>query len=224
MEFCNNVDYNWQNAHNIDGDQLNMIGNYYKAGPSRDVTKKPIQLKTGNDPVTARGYFSGNYFEGLPKEYNKDNYTAMDYNASGLGFGAVTNYKSTTREDFEVSERFDAGVFQLKKIELAQETYESCLKHSGCSLVRDEVDKRFIQTIIDNTGRLIDSQSEVGGWDLYPAISRPDNWDGDQDGMPDEWEVKMGLDPNNTEDRNGDNNGDGYTNLENYLNGLITKI
>ncbi len=125
------------------------------------------------------------------------------------------------REDFEVSERFDAGIYQLKKIESAQEAYESCLKYSGCSLVRDEVDERFIQTIVDNTGCLIDSQSEVGGWDFYPALSRPQNWDVDQDGMPDEWEVKMGLDPNDVTDGNGDLDGDGYTNLESYLNGLI---
>ena len=86
------------------------------------------------------------------------------------------------------------------------------------------MDERFLQTIINNTGRLIDSQSEVGGWDPYPPVSRPSNWDGDLDGMPDEWELKMGLDPDNAEDRNGDMNEDGYTNLETYLSGLITKI
>lgn len=223
MEFCNNVDYNWKNAHNLAGDQVNLIGNYYKAGPSMDAEKKPIQFKSGNEPVTSKAYFSDNYFDGLPKEYNKDNYSAMDYNSSGLGFGAVTNYKSTTREDFEASERFDAGKCKLTQIQPAKEAYKSCLKSSGCSLVRDKVDERFIQTIIDNTGRLIDSQSEVGGWDLYPEVSRPDNWDGDQDGMPDEWEVKMGLDPKDGSDGNGDLEKDGFTNLEAYLNGLVSK-
>jgi len=221
MEFCNNVDYNWKNAHNLSGDKVNLMGNYYKAGPSMDATKKPIQFKSGKEPVTSKGYFSDNYFAGLPEEYNKDNYSAMDYNASGLGFGAVTNYKNTTREDFEVSERFDAGKYKLTEIQSAKDAYESCLKHSGCSLVRDEVDERFIQTIIDNTGRLIDSQSEVGGWDLYAPVSRPDNWDEDQDGMPDQWEVKMGLDPQDGNDGNGDLDKDGFTNLEVYLNGIL---
>ena len=144
----------------------------------------------------------------------------MDYNASGLGFGAVTNYKNTSREDFEVSERFDAGIYKLTEIQAAKDAYETCLKQSGCSLVRDDVDERFIKTIIDNTGRLIDSQNEVGGWDLYAPVSRPDNWDGDQDGMPDQWEVKMGLDPNDGSDGNGDMDKDGFTNLEAYLNSL----
>ena len=223
VEFCNNVDYNWKNGHNISGDQFNLINNYYKAGPSMDATRRPIQIKTQVNPVTSMGYFSGNHFEGLPEAYNDDNYTAMNYNASGLGFGAETKYLSTTREQFESSERFDAGEYKLTEIESAHEAYESCLKYSGCSLMRDEVDERFIRTIIDNTGRIIDSQSEVGGWDLYPPVSRPDNWDTDLDGMPDEWEVKMGFDPNDAEDRNGDLNGDGFTNLETYFHDIIVQ-
>lgn len=47
--------------------------------------------------------------------------------------------------------------------------------------------------------------------------------DTDQDGMPDEWEKQNGLNPNNPDDRNGDNNKDGYTNLEEYLNRIISR-
>ena len=220
-EFCNNVDYNWYKGNNISGDQLNVINNYYKAGPIMDETKLPIQFKSGIDPPTAKGYLSGNFFHGLPAKFNTDNYSAMDYHTDGLGFGPDTKYVSTTREQFEVSERFDAGQYKLTNIETAEEAYESCLKYSGCSLVRDEVDKRFIQTIIDNTGALIDSQSEVGGWDLYPQVNRPGDWDRDQDGMPDIWEKSHNLDPNDPGDRNGDADKDGYTNLEEYLDSVV---
>jgi hypothetical protein len=41
--------------------------------------------------------------------------------------------------------------------------------------------------------------------------------DTDNDGMPDAWEQAKSLDLNNAEDRNGDADGDGYTNLETYL-------
>jgi hypothetical protein len=37
--------------------------------------------------------------------------------------------------------------------------------------------------------------------------------------MPDSWETLHGFDPNDPSDRNGDSNGNGYTNLEEYLNG-----
>ena len=39
--------------------------------------------------------------------------------------------------------------------------------------------------------------------------------------MPDDWEKKHGLNPKDTADGNKDLNGDGYTNLEKYLNNLV---
>ena len=45
-----------------------------------------------------------------------------------------------------------------------------------------------------------------------PALPRPD-------GMPDEWERKHGLNPADPADAARDANGDGYTNVEEYLNG-----
>ena len=38
--------------------------------------------------------------------------------------------------------------------------------------------------------------------------------------MPDEWERQHRLDPQNAADAAADANGDGYTNIEDYLNGL----
>ncbi|MBW3000256.1 solute carrier organic anion transporter [Candidatus Woesearchaeota archaeon] len=43
--------------------------------------------------------------------------------------------------------------------------------------------------------------------------------DTDMDGMPDKWELKYGLDPNNPDDANQDMDGDGYSNLDEYLDG-----
>jgi len=60
----------------------------------------------------------------------------------------------------------------------------------------------------------------LGGWDTYEPIYRPENWDTDSDGMPDEWEQANGLNPDDPADGNGDMNNDGYTNLEDYLNSL----
>ncbi|MEE3405773.1 MAG: dockerin type I domain-containing protein, partial [Acutalibacteraceae bacterium] len=44
--------------------------------------------------------------------------------------------------------------------------------------------------------------------------------DTDNDGMPDEWELARGLDPNDAGDTNGDYCGGGYTNIEYYINDL----
>lgn len=219
-EFCNNIDYNWHNSNNISGEQINVLGNYYKAGPSMAEGILPIQFKEGKDTPVSKGFLSGNYFDGLPQEYNVDNFAAMNYEAC---FGPESKYKATTQEEFEASKRFDSGKYKLGNIESAKDAYESCLKYSGCSLVRDAVDERLIKTITDNIGKIIDTQSEVGGWDKYPTVKRRNNWDTDGDGMPDKWEAKMGFDPKNSSDGNADKNRDGYTNLEEYMNSLIAQ-
>jgi len=80
---------------------------------------------------------------------------------------------------------------------------------------RDEVDERVIRDIRKKTGRMINSPEEVGGY--TPATSGQPPADSDHDGMPDEWELATGLDPKNAADGKADRDGDGYTNIEEYL-------
>jgi len=42
--------------------------------------------------------------------------------------------------------------------------------------------------------------------------------------MADSWETANRLDPSNPEDAKGDRDNDGYTNLEEYLNGLCSRL
>lgn len=65
-------------------------------------------------------------------------------------------------------------------------------------------------------GAIINKPSDVGGWpDLAGGTPYPDV---DQDGMDDAWELEVGLDPSDSQDGKGDRDGDGYTNLEEFLN------
>jgi hypothetical protein len=69
------------------------------------------------------------------------------------------------------------------------------------------------------TGRLINSQRDVGGW---PELKSGPAWvDRDGDGMPDDWERARGFDPKDASDGARDRDGDGFTNLEDWLNGLV---
>ena len=67
---------------------------------------------------------------------------------------------------------------------------------------------------------LPDTQADVGGWEDYPEVKRPAEWDTDGDGMPNHWEKQKNHDPHDPSDGTVDANGDGYTNLEAYLNWL----
>ena len=86
------------------------------------------------------------------------------------------------------------------------------------SLHRDAVDLRVIENVRHRTGKVIDSQNEVGGWPLLRSAAAPA--DRDHDGIPDAWETAHGLNPNDPLDRNAVTGRDGYTNLEKYLNSL----
>ena len=67
---------------------------------------------------------------------------------------------------------------------------------------------------------IITDPRQMGGYPVYQA------WqpykDSDMDGMPDEWETANGLNPNDASDAIKDMNGDGYTNIEKYINAIPT--
>ena len=118
------------------------------------------------------------------------------------------------------------------------------LENAGASFPkRDAVDKRIVKQV--KTGKIfyakdaepyvtpyvkrrlpddsykqgiITNPQQVGGLPTYKAVKAPQ--DTDRDGMPDEWERRYGLNPNDASDANGDLTGDGYTNIEKYINGI----
>lgn len=67
---------------------------------------------------------------------------------------------------------------------------------------------------------IITDPRQMGGLPQYKGKPYKDS---DGDGMPDSWEKANGLNPNDPSDANGDINGDGYTNIEKYINGIDTR-
>ncbi len=213
IDFRNNVIYNWRGAANVCDNRVNMINNYFRPGPETDVAGKPVAMKASL-PDKARGHMSGNLFEGR-EDLTKDNYAALDFER---WLGPDSKYKyAGTLADWRADKPYELGP-NAPRTQSAQGTYELVLAKAGASLVRDAVDERVIRDIRARTGKLIDSQAEVGGWPELEAAPAPADSDGD--GMPDTWEEGQGLDAHDPGDGNGDLDGDGYTNLEEYLNGL----
>ena len=109
----------------------------------------------------------------------------------------------------------------------AEDAYEAVLRFAGASRTRDSVDERIVEEVRTGTARfgnrgIIDSQEDVGGW---PELrSEPAPKDSDGDGIPDEWKRQHGLQVGDPEEGNRDRNGDGYTNLEEYLNSLVRHL
>jgi hypothetical protein len=85
--------------------------------------------------------------------------------------------------------------------------------------MRDAVDQRLIQDVRDRKGKLLNSQDEVGGWPELKSAPAPA--DTDRDGMPDTWEAEHAFRMDDPSDGPLDADGDGYTNLEEYMNSLV---
>jgi len=103
------------------------------------------------------------------------------------------------------------------RTDTAQVAFDRVLTSAGAILPeRDAVDRRVVAAVRQGIARLIDSQREVGGWPTLEQTPPPP--DTDSDGMPDAWEAKHGLRATEADDR-ADPDEDGYTNIEEYLNG-----
>jgi hypothetical protein len=218
VDFRNNVIYNWSagGTANFCDHFINCVNNLWRPGPMSDSSKLPIAMK-GSLPDLAKGHMSGNIFE-RRDDLTRDNYAALDFKR-WLHEGTGYKYRGTVA-DWRAEPPPDLGD-AVPQTQSTVEAAELVLARAGASKSRDAVDQRVTDNVRQRQGRLIDSQSQVGGWPKLRSTPAPADQDGD--GMPDDWEKAHGLNPNEPADRNADFDGDGYTNLEQYLFSLCPR-
>ena len=270
VDFRNCVMYNWGNGNGCyggpGGGYINMINNYYKAGPGTKNKTRVTQVSVsdasngGNNPFpgyASRYYINGNYVTAASSPENYDwqgvIYDSGLYTINGEKYIADPNHyygenqtyeKNTNGVDcirLKLDEPIDAGEVTTHN---AQTAYEKVLKYCGASYVRDACDLRYAEeaengtttfkgAIVKRAGILDVINDPEGTEDpttaSYPTLreeKRPDSFDTDGDGIPDEWETANGLNPSDDSDGNAytiDTKGY-YTNLEVYLNSIVEDI
>jgi len=245
FNFVNNVVYNWVHRSVDGGDWsalYNIVNNYYKPGPLTK-TEDPVghrflkpeaglsrnkQLKFG------RVYINGNIMEG------NDSITADNW--KGVQCEEQNDTKGYT-ETMKWNKPFPMPYITIMP---AKDAYDFVVSNVGATLPkRDIVDERIIEEV--KTGKayyvkgldpksfyqfktrrlpqgsyekgIITDIKQVGG---YPEYKGKPYKDSDGDGMPDEWEKAHGLNPKDPSDADKDCTGDGYTNIEKYINGIST--
>lgn len=138
---------------------------------------------------------------------------------------------------------FDPGTITTQTAETA---YEKVLAYGGASLYRDACDVRYVEEATNGTTTYNASHANVPG--IIDVINDPSsatqdsktasfpelvsekraaNYDTDGDGIPDEWEVANGLNPNDASDaqkKTLDKEKGWYSNLEVYLNSIVEPI
>jgi hypothetical protein len=231
LDIRNNVVYNWT-ARTTDGGvrELNYVNNYYKPHAPNPFVKWLLKLDPLNPSWGTESYYmTGNVLEGYVNETN--NWAAFQ-NGPAI--------EKQVRVDHELYPSY-------VKTQTAREAYTNVLANVGANFPKsDVIDLHILKDVRDGTAEftgtrgptygdrpspnfagIIDTQTDdksaAGSpnfpWPDYKTYNVP--VDSDHDGIPDDWEKAHGLNPNDASDAAKDLNGDGYTNLEKYLNSLV---
>lgn len=242
FNFANNVIFNWVHRSIDGGDyraQYNIINNYFQPGPAtpkNNVGHRILKPESGRSKlkykVYGRAYVNGNVMEGYPE------ITSNNWN----GGVQVEEMKGTGE--------YTANIKWPKPLPMpaitllnANDAKKYVLANAGATLPkRDAVDERIVKQV--TTGKIeiapnvqlpetqfkhrrlpIDSYkqgiitdpSQVGGYPDYKGTAYKDS---DNDGMPDEYEIKNKLNPNDAADA-AKITKSGYSNIEVYLSSVV---
>lgn len=191
-------------------------------------------ISLGDEWAHVNANIVGNYKIAGRPDLESDDHLVHVFEESGQGFSiyASSNYDEPYRlsdddpdhlimasefRKYLVTKPFAAPPVRASSAEAA---YEAVLARAGATKpYRDPVDTRLVSEVEARQGRLLVNKPENrGGWpELDAGVPYPDQ---DEDGMSDAWENDQGLDSDDADDGNQDRNGDGWTNLEEFLHTL----
>lgn len=244
FNFVNNVLFNWWHRSVDGGDytaKYNIINNYYKPGPvtpmDKPISHRILKPESGRSmlerKVYGMAYVHGNVVEGNER-VTRNNWD-----------GGVQVEDLPDAGDFRDEIRWHRP-FPMPHMRImeAEAAFDFVIDNAGATLPRrDPVDERIARVVKSGVIEyaeevslegipqfehrrlpadsykmgIITDISQVGGYPEYKGKAYKDT---DGDGMPDWWEKKYGLNPKDASDATGDLSGDGYTNIEKYINGI----
>jgi hypothetical protein len=199
FEMINNVVYGYKGGtHPTYENEFDIIGNVYKKNPAVSTPYKTINIEASLNNCPD-GVLS------QTRAYINDN--ILDGGSISVS-SSLSSYKTSGRI-------FNSGVVPLSSKDVEQ----NVLSNVGANFPKsDAVDTRLINDAKNKTGNLTKSTG------AYPNLSNGTPYsDKDKDGISDVWESANGLNPNDASDKNKDRDGDGYTNLEEFMHYLTIK-
>ena len=244
LDYINNVNYNFEGGSNgcyggentakLDSGrynglnsvhECNFVNNYYKVGPNTTNTKLFVSVEQNRSGATSWGpskwYFNGNIFDGVPSA-TADNWSAVNIKGYTKGDSRVDTLIRPATPWWRWTEDSVYGRYDFDTY-----AYATVLNEVGC-MPHDHVGNRLIKDTHDgthtyigsNAGKkgIIDLETDAEGFYNYTVVAPLT--DTDLDGMPDEWELANGCDPNTPD--NNVRHESGYTMLEMYLDYAIT--
>lgn len=236
-DFTNNVIYDWgyQTAYGTIG-HLNYVNNTLKMGNSTTGGKHYVNVDSSTKPENFKIYIDGN------RILNKDNSvyeTPTNDNWAGVD---VKSSIGITKDNLVSTSPFQTvingeNVSSVQNVESAEDSYNHVVSYAGNGISPDKrtaIDRQCADETLNGTGSCSgtaeydSTKTDLDKYKIqcgvvyeYPsAVMTKEITDSDNDGMPDEWELARGLDPNDSSDYKGDYCGQGYMNIEYYINDL----
>lgn len=235
-DFTNNIIYDWgyQTAYGTIG-HVNYVNNTLKAGNSTTGGYHWMNVDSSTSPQNFKVYCAGN------RLINKDgSLHAITYdNWSGV---SVKESIGITKDNLYSAVPFaiNSGGENLSSVEgaeSAEASYDHVISFAGNGISpekRTAIDRQCADETKNGTGSCSgtsaydSSMTDLDKYNIqcgvtyeYPAaVLQKEITDADNDGMADDWELARGLNPNDPTDYKEDYCGQGYMNIEYYINDL----
>ena len=221
LDIFNNVCYNWGHRATDGGAmEVNFVNNYYRVGPADYQSKLFLLQIEGDLKGTQAAYVSGNVRD--------ERSGSLTYDREGDTYDSQITSSRTTPVTWDL---FVSSPFfpSYAEIETAEDAYKSVMSDFGANQpCQDEHDQRMLQETLNRTYTYVGSRSGIkgqidnetditkysNGIEIYEETSWADDYDSDQNGLPQWWEQITGISNPNQYTT------DGYTALEDYLNWL----
>jgi len=230
----------WMKTNGLGFAHTNMLNNYYIPGPGNYGTLYFVSPGTGDNGY-AKWYINGNVMVG-EDEKTADNWLGVNYSQKDSirsesvfikSDGAIEDFDNYTESAGDAYHSIieDVGATFPKRdahdIRLIKEmTGEiEILRYAYTDTAGKESPVKGVHTgIIDTQHNLVSPEDRAAGkttWDVYKTTTVDEApLDSDDDGMPDDWEMEHGLNPNDSTDFRHITES-GYSNLEVYLADLV---
>ncbi len=247
MDFTNNVLYNWgQFAYVAGGNSAgnawgNVVNNYFIAGLDTFDPDYAVVRSNGKYFLHLAGNLIDANKNGILDGVN----TGIEMIAPVQSASDYLDRATFGRETPLVLVKNRMNMPELEYVDTAEEAYYKVLNFGGSSiyhntdgstsLFHDDIDTEILTSVKKQTGKILLNNAEshnaegeyftqefINGRPQIDVNDTSSEWyrpDADQDGIPDAWEKKSGLNPNDASDGNGIAPS-GYTWIEEYLNEL----
>ena len=189
VDFRNCVMYNWGNGNGCyggtGGGQINIVNNYYKAGPGTSNKTRVTQVSVATSDNASgspfmgyccRYYINGNYVTAAGSnaanyDWKGVIYDSGVYTINGERYCADADHKYGSNQTYaknssnvdcikiKLDSPIDAGEVTTHT---AQTAYEKVLAYAGASLHRDGVDARYMDEASNGTTTYIGSATKSG--------------------------------------------------------------